>query len=287
METLNQSVPQARDQAWQDRSLAIIGGGNIGVALARGVTAAGLCSRDRVMITRRQAHLLDDLAREGYRVERDNHAAVRGARVVIVAVQPQQLASVLGEIQADIAAHLPVLISLVSGVTIRELRRYVGDKVPVVRAMPNTAIAIRESMTCLASDDEAGGALEVAAGLFGAVGETLVIPEELMIPATALCACGIAFFLRAIRAASQGGIEIGFHPDQALLLAAQTAKGAATLLLTATSHPESEIDKVTTPRGCTIAGLNRMEHEGFSSALIKGITTSAEKAARLYVGDGA
>ncbi len=287
MQSLGRSVPQARDQAWQDRSLAIIGGGNIGVALARGVTAAGLCSSDRVTITRRQAHLLDDLAREGYRVERDNHAAVRAARLVIVAVQPQQLASVLGEIQADVAAHLPVLISLVSGVTIRELRRYVGDEVPIVRAMPNTAIAIRESMTCLASDDEASGALEVAAGLFRAVGETLVIPEELMIPATALCACGIAFFLRAIRAASQGGIEIGFHPDQALLLAAQTAKGAATLLLTATTHPESEIDKVTTPRGCTIAGLNRMEHEGFSSALIKGITTSAEKAARLYVGEGA
>jgi pyrroline-5-carboxylate reductase len=138
-------------------------------------------------------------------------------------------------------------------------------------------------MTCLSSNLPAGDALTTASALFDAVGRTLVIPEELMIPATALCACGIAFFLRSVRAASQGGTEIGFHPHEALLLAAQTAKGAAALLLASPGHPESEIDKVTTPRGCTIAGLNRMEHEGFSSAMIKGITTSAAKAARLYV----
>jgi len=103
-----------------------------------------------------------------------------------------------------------------------------------------------------------------------------------MIAATALGACGIAFFLRAIRAASQGGIEIGFHSEDAIAIAAQTAKGAASLLLAAGGHPEHEIDKVTTPRGCTISGLNQMEHEGFSSAMIKGITVSAEKAAKLY-----
>ena len=103
-----------------------------------------------------------------------------------------------------------------------------------------------------------------------------------MTPATALAACGIAFFLRAIRAASQGGIEIGFHSHDALLMAAQTARGAASLLLQNTNHPEGEIDKVTTPRGCTIAGLNKMEHAGFSSALIQGIVTSAEKAEGLY-----
>jgi pyrroline-5-carboxylate reductase len=102
-----------------------------------------------------------------------------------------------------------------------------------------------------------------------------------MTPATALCACGVAFFLRSIRAASQGGIEIGFHWDDALLMAAQTAKGAAELLLQSKTHPESEIDKVTTPRGVTISGLNEMEHQGFSSAMIKGIVTSAQKAEKL------
>ena len=113
---------------------------------------------------------------------------------------------------------------------------------------------------------------------------TLVIPEEQMVPATALCACGVAFFLRAVRAASQGGIEIGFHPGEALTMAAQTALGAASLVLEKDRHPEREIDSVTTPRGCTIAGLNEMEHQGLSSALIRGITVSAEKAEGLANG---
>ncbi|MDI6733858.1 MAG: pyrroline-5-carboxylate reductase dimerization domain-containing protein, partial [Planctomycetota bacterium] len=105
--------------------------------------------------------------------------------------------------------------------------------------------------------------------------------------ATVLCGCGIAFFLRAIRAASQGGIEVGFHSNDAILLAAQTAKGASSLLLDSDYHPEMEIDKVTTPKGCTIAGLNEMEHQGFSSALIKGITVSTEKANSLYQNNSA
>jgi pyrroline-5-carboxylate reductase len=118
--------------------------------------------------------------------------------------------------------------------------------------------------------------------MFDSVGTTVVIHEELMTSATALCACGIAFFLRAIRAASQGGIELGFHADEALKMAAQTAKGAAGLLLESGAHPESEIDKVTSPKGCTIAGLNEMEYKGFSAALIKGIKVSAKKAGELY-----
>ena len=152
----------------------------------------------------------------------------------------------------------------------------------MVRAVPNTAIAVRESMTCLASDESDGPAIEVAKSIFETVGKTIIIAEEEMIAATALAACGVAFFLRAIRAASQGGIEIGFHSQDALAIAAQTARGAASLLLTTEHHPEYEIDIVTTPRGCTIAGLNQMEHEGFSSAMIKGITVSAERASRLY-----
>ena len=98
----------------------------------------------------------------------------------------------------------------------------------------------------------------------------------------ALGACGVAFFLRAVRAASQGGIEIGFSSSDALMIASQTAVGAAGLLLENGHHPEQEIDRVTTPRGCTIAGLNRMEHEGFSAAMVTGITTSAAKIDKLY-----
>jgi pyrroline-5-carboxylate reductase len=149
--------------------------------------------------------------------------------------------------------------------------------------MPNTAISLRESITCIASDNEK--ARITAEEIFNTVGVSVIIEEELMGAATALGACGIAFFLRAIRAASQGGIEIGFHSHQALMIAAQVAKGAASLILEKDQHPESEIDKVTTPRGVTIAGLNQMEHEGFSSAMIKGIVTSANKAQGVYKKD--
>jgi len=137
-------------------------------------------------------------------------------------------------------------------------------------------------MTTIASDSATREKMELVKGVFDAVGETLIIQEELMTSATALCACGIAFFLRSIRAASQGGVEIGFHAEDALKMAAQTALGAAALLLANHSHPEQEIDKVTSPKGCTIAGLNEMEHQGFSSSLIKGIKLSAEKAGGLY-----
>jgi pyrroline-5-carboxylate reductase len=147
--------------------------------------------------------------------------------------------------------------------------------------MPNTAVETLSSMTCLPGDQASGRALEVARDLFDALGRTVVIDEEMMTPATALCACGIAFFLRTVRAAAQGGTEIGFHADEALLLAAQTARGAADLLLSGRGHPESEIDRVTTPRGCTIAGLNELEHQGFSSAMIRGILTSARRAEEL------
>jgi pyrroline-5-carboxylate reductase len=149
--------------------------------------------------------------------------------------------------------------------------------------MPNTAIAIGESMTCIASDNANENNLAEVSKMFKTVGEVIQINEELMTSATALCACGVAFFLRAVRAASQGGVEIGFHAEDALRMAAQTAKGAAALLLELKSHPEHEIDKVTSPKGCTIAGLNEMEHQGFSSSMIKGIKLSAQKAGELYV----
>tara|TARA_Y100000385_G_C12764187_1_gene496379 strand:- start:242 stop:691 length:450 start_codon:yes stop_codon:yes gene_type:complete len=148
--------------------------------------------------------------------------------------------------------------------------------------MPNTAISIRESMTCITTLEKWNSHLTTTSEIFNKVGETSIINEEKMTSATALCACGIAFFLRAIRAASQGGNEIDFHSAEALKMAAQTARGAASLLIQNNSHPEDEIDKVTSPKGCTIAGLNEMEHNGFSSAFIKGIKLSSEKAQNLY-----
>jgi len=265
------------------RRIAILGAGNIGQALAQGWAAAGYRNPESITLTRRQLHHLESLAERGFRITTDNVAAVRAADVVVVAVQPQQLSGVLEQIREALDPDRHLVVSVVSGASIAEIRAVLGAAVQVVRAMPNTGIAIRESMTCLAADPASQAGLAAALPLFEAVGRTLVIREDLMVSATALCACGIAFFLRAIRAASQGGIEIGFHPEEAFLLASQTAKGAASLILSGEHHPEPEIDKVTTPRGCTIAGLNEMEHQGFSSAMIKGIVTSADKAGKLFV----
>lgn len=262
--------------------IAILGAGNIGASIAIGLAKSKQFQTDSITLTRRKIHLLDDLVKKGFKVQRDNIDAVRNSEIIIIAVEPQQLDNLLMEIRSELSVKKHILISLVSGVRINQIQSVIGQSIPIVRAMPNTAIAIGESMTCLVPDSSNEKVLQTAVSIFQTVGKTLVIDEEQMIAATALGACGIAFFLRAIRAASQGGIEIGFHYHEALMIAAQTAKGAASLLLDKENHPEHEIDKVTTPRGCTISGLNQMEHEGFSSAMIKGITTSADKASKLY-----
>lgn len=262
--------------------IAILGGGNIGSAIAKGLMLSGKLSADKIIITRRNVHLLNSFKENGCLVQSDNRDAVRRSNVVIIAVLPQQLKDLLNEIKQELIPEKHVVISVVSGVNTAEIIRLIGKDIQVVRVMPNIAASIRESMTCIASETASKESLELTKQIFDLVGTTFLINEEQMIPATALGACGIAFFLRAIRAASQGGIEIGFHSYDAIPMAAQTAKGAAALLLSVKNHPEMEIDKVTTPEGCTIAGLNEMEHQGFSSAMIKGITTSADKAAKLY-----
>ncbi len=258
----------------------IIGGGNMGKALATGLINRNYASAEDFTISRRRLEKLDQLKAMGCTVQQDNTSLVAKSDIIFLAILPQKLDEVLEEIKTHIRPE-HTIISLVTAVPIKTIQ----DKLQhdcVVRAMPNTAISIGESMTCISGIDLNSNAVKLTQEIFNELGETLIINEEKMTSATALCACGIAFFLRAIRAASQGGTEIDFHAQEALKMAAQTAKGAASLLLSNGSHPEDEIDKVTSPKGCTISGLNQMEHHGFSSAFIKGITSSAEKAGNLY-----
>jgi pyrroline-5-carboxylate reductase len=262
--------------------IAILGSGNIGLSLAKGLVKAGICKPQQISLTRRNVAALSTLADMGYHTTDNNLKAVRKADFIVLAVLPQQLNKLLDEIRPSIKSEKQLLISVVSGVSCGDIRKQLDLNVQIIRAMPNTAIAIGQSMTCIATDNGTSKNINFVKSLFETVGVTIQINEELMTAATALCACGIAFFLRSIRAASQGGTEIGFHAHDALKMAAQTAKGAADLLLQLSSHPEQEIDKVTSPSGCTIAGLNEMEHHGFSSAMIKGIKLSAEKAGDLY-----
>ncbi len=262
--------------------IAILGSGNIGLSLARGLVKAGIAQTKQITLTRRNLAALEPLGAEGYNITNNNLKAVKKADIILLAVLPQQLDKLLLEISPAIKDEKQLIVSVISGVSCQDIRSKLTVTAQIIRAMPNTAIAIGQSMTCIATDNGSPRNVNLVKSLFDTVGITIQINEELMTSATALCACGIAFFLRSIRAASQGGTEIGFHAHDALKMAAQTAKGAADLLLQLSSHPEQEIDKVTSPKGCTIAGLNEMEHNGFSSAMIKGIKLSAEKAGDLY-----
>ena len=261
--------------------ITIIGSGNIGFSLAKGLVKSGQYQATEITLTRRSIDSLREEAALGFQVSDNNKEAIRRAEVVVLAILPQQLRSVLEELKDNVDVE-QIIVPVVSGVSCADIKAVLGTDKSVVRAMPNTAIAIGQSMTCIASDKAKDQQIRKVEQLFETVGSVVVIQEDLMTSATALCACGIAFFLRAIRAASQGGVEIGFHAHDALKMAVQTAKGAADLLLQTHNHPEGEIDKVTSPKGCTIAGLNEMEHHGFSSAFIKGIKLSADKAGGLY-----
>ncbi|WP_140937336.1 pyrroline-5-carboxylate reductase [Sphingobacterium lumbrici] len=263
------------------RKITIIGSGNIGLALAKGLVKSKEYQANNITLTRRTLQSLQEEKELGFDVSANNQEAIQGAEVIVLAILPQQIRKVMEEILPALSPR-QIVVSVVSGVSCANIKEVLGLDTVVVRAMPNTAIAIGQSMTCIATDTAASEEVAVVERLFETVGSVVVINEDLMTSATALCACGIAFFLRSIRAASQGGVEIGFHAHDALKMAIQTAKGAADLLLQTNSHPESEIDKVTSPKGCTIAGLNEMEHNGFSSAFIKGIKFSAKQAGGLY-----
>ncbi len=258
------------------KKIAIIGGGNLGSAIAEGLLKSKFSKASEITLTKRNVTTLQLLKARGVEVTSDNVAAVKNADVILLAVKPFQVNDVLEGIRKELDTT-KLLVSVVTGVTISDIGTIIKKKLPVFRAMPNTAIAIQESMTCVCSQQADTASTKYVHALFSTLGKVVTIDEKLMEAATILGACGTAYAMRYIRASIQGGIEIGFDAATASLIAAQTVKGAAELLLQKGTHPEQEIDKVTTPKGCTIAGLNEMEHQGFSSSLIKGIMTSYKK----------
>ena len=264
------------------QKIAILGCGNIGRAIGKGLLDSNIITSNKLTVTRRKIDALKEFSDIGVAVTSDNSEAVRNSSIIVIAVTPQKMNKVLEEIKDSLNSKKHIIVSIVTGAEIKDIKEFIEREIPVVRVMPNTAISIKESMTCISADKMDAEALDTAVKIFKTVGKTAVINEDLMIPATSLVACGIAFFLRAIRAAGQGGTEIGFHAEDAIMMAAQTAKGAASLLVDGGYHPEREIDKVTTPLGLTISGLNQMEHNGFSSAMITGIVSSAKRAETIF-----
>lgn len=261
------------------QKIAIIGGGNLGTAIAQGLMKSDFCNPADITITKRNIATLKGELPKTVKITSDNAKAAAASDVIILAVKPFQVEGVMKTI-APVLTKKQLLISVITGVTVSDLKEMALIELPVFRAMPNTAVAIQESMTCISYDNATDRQVQMVTKMFNTVGKVAVIDDKLMDAATVLGACGTAFALRYVRANIQGGIEIGFDAKTASLIAAQTVKGAAELLLSNNTHPEQEIDKVTTPKGCTIVGLNEMEHRGFSSSLIRGVITSYKKIAK-------
>lgn len=261
----------------ENNKVSIIGCGNIGMSLLQGLLRENSVPSANITVTRRNIQELAGLEGNGVRLTNDNVLAVRNSDLIVIAVKPYNIVEVLEEIREHLDPKRHVLISVTAGTTLARIQEVIGIAMPVFRAMPNISASVGRSVSCICHNGEGKKNVEAVKALFDNFGTTMIIDEELMQSATILGACGIAYVLRFIRAMIQGGIQIGFDARTASAIVNQTVKGAAELLIERKEHPEFEIDKVTTPRGCTIVGLNEMEHNGFSSSLIKGIVASYDK----------
>ena len=256
--------------------VGIIGAGNMGGAIVRGLLKSGYIEASGISIADPKQKSIDKMLAEGVNASKDNLQAVKGAELIILAVKPYHVENVINQIKPELSSD-KILISIVAGVSLDDLKELVGVEMPIFRVMPNTAISIQESMTCISSNGNSSKELDIVQHMFDQLGKTVVIQEELMAAATVLASCGTAYALRYVRAAMQGGVEMGFGAEVAQFITAQTVKGAVKLIMDTGNHPEREIDKVTTPRGVTITGINEMEHKGFSSSLIQGLIASFNK----------
>lgn len=258
------------------KKIAVIGAGNLGISIIEGLIKNKAFDGKQIIATRNNLTKIEHLKKLGVTITNDNHFAVKEANYILLCVKPYKVDEILTQLKNDFSTNT-ILVSVATGISLETYQKLLPNGISIFRAMPNTAASVEESITCICGNKTDSTLVNEIKAIFNPIGETVVINEELMNAATVIGACGIAYVLRFIRAMIQGGIEIGFDTQTASKIVTQTVKGATELLIENGLHPEQEIDKVTTPKGCTIAGLNEMEHQGFSSALIKGIKTSFEK----------
>ena len=255
--------------------IAIIGTGNLGLSIAKGLMLNDCYTT--LYLTRRTTESLEKWKEENkVFITKDNLKATENSDILIFSVQPVQFRDILSQIK-PVLHEKHLVISTVAGFTTKQMEEIISQQIPIVRAMPNTAISVGQSMTCLCCNKSGEKSIDIADAIFSRLGTTAKIDESHMRAATVVCASGIAFWMRLIRATTQGGVQLGFDADEALKMSMYTAMGAASLLIKGNRHPEAEIDKVTTPKGCTITGLNEMEHRGVSSSIIKGLAASFDK----------
>ena len=249
----------------------------MGGAIARGLAKGTIIQTEDICISNPSQAKLDALKTEfpQMQVTHSNVEAVKDADIVLLAVKPWFIEPVIKELPLD--AEKQMLISVAAGISFEQYESWVGEKMPVFRVIPNTAISQLESMTLIASHHASKEQEQLMLDIFNEMGLAMLIPEKQMAATTALTSCGIAYVLKYIQAAMQAGIELGVYPKDAQRMVAQSVKGAASLILNNDTHPSVEIDKVTTPGGITILGINELEHEGFSSAVIKAMKASCIK----------
>jgi len=257
--------------------LAVIGAGNMGGSIVNGIIKSGYMPASSISIGAPGETTRKLFESKGVNTYKDDRQAAKLSDTIILAVKPSQTKMVMDIIRPELTED-KILISIVSGLSLDKLSEMSGKKTRVFRLMPNTAISIQESMTCIATSESSKEIISLVQELFDQLGKTVVIPEDMMSSATVLASCGTAYALRYARACMEGGIEMGFKADMAQFMAAQTIKGAAQMLIENGNHPEQEIDKVSTPKGITISGLNEMEHNGFSSSIIQGLLFAYNKA---------
>ena len=272
-----------------DKKLAVIGAGKLGGILLRAYLKQGLFASSRVTSTVRHTERAAVLAKElGIRVTTDNREAAKGADIILLTVKPQTVGEVLHQIAPEIGSQslvLSVAASVPTGFVEQQLAAASGgkhDKIAVVRAMPNTPAAVDCGMTAICGGTHAQTEhLEIARTMFDAVGRTIVVDQKHMDAVTGLSASGPAFAYIILESLAEAGVKVGLPRDVATLLAAQTMKGAASVVLETGDHPALLKDAVTTPAGCTIDGILELEEGKLRVTLIKAVVKATSRAGEL------
>lgn len=263
--------------------IAIIGAGNMGGALARGLAKGSIIATSDIYVSNPSIPKLEALKAEFEEINTttNNCKAAALADMVVLAVKPWKVVEVLDEIKSHLDYKRQAVASMVGGLGIAQLSEWLdkgdGTLPATYLIIPNTAIATMSSMTFIASARATDAENRAMVDIFNELGEAMLVDEGLIPAGTSLASCGIAYALRYIRAAMEGGVELGFRADDAKRIVMQTMRGAADILAANGSHPEAEIDRVTTPGGLTIKGLNAMEAAGFTNSVIEGLRASIKR----------
>ncbi len=265
-----------------DKKLAVLGTGKLGGILLRAYLKQGLFSAKRVSATVKHGEKAAALKKElGVSVTTENRTAVQGADIVLLGVKPQVVSEVLKEIAPELTEKT-LVISMAASVPTNYIEQHLGGKVPVVRVMPNTPATVGCGMTGICRGAHAGAEhLEMARAMFDAVGRTVVVDEKNMDAVTGLSASGPAFAYIILESLAEAGVKVGLPRDVATLLAAQTMKGAASVVLETGDHPALLKDAVTTPAGCTIDGILELEEGKLRVTLIKAVVKATSRAGEL------